>query len=50
LTSSVPEVADSTPLMMLISVDLPAPLAPTSAMMRPAGNWKLHSRSAHTWR
>jgi hypothetical protein len=50
LTSSQPEVAASMPLIMLISVDLPAPLAPTNAMMRPAGSWKLHSRSAHTLR
>jgi hypothetical protein len=48
LTSSAPEVAASMPLMMLISVDLRAPLAPTSAMMRLAGSWKLHARSAHT--
>jgi hypothetical protein len=47
-TSSEPEVAASMPLTMLISVDLPAPFAPTSAMMRLAGSWKLHSRSAHT--
>jgi hypothetical protein len=33
---------------VLISVDLPAPLAPTSAMMLLAGNYMSQSRNAHT--
>ena len=34
--------------MHLISVDLPAPLSPTSAMTSPAATWKSTSKSAWT--
>ena len=36
------------PAMHLISVDLPAPLSPTSAMTSPADTWKSTSNSAWT--
>ena len=36
------------PAMHLISVDLPAPLSPTSAMTSPGDTWKSTSNSAWT--
>jgi len=48
-TRNCPSDAGSNPTSMFSSVVLPAPFAPTTAVIDPVGNDKVHSRSPQSW-